>query len=273
MQTSTVGKIFLLSQIGTICLATPQTEPDSSRVSQYISLLQRESESRFGKATNEPLPRDQVKHYARGMFEALEENPIQTYRLIRKKNREFDSLYALRRKGRVATTSTVKVAYAQSRLKEAIESGLSKRVALLASTPWILKIRIRGVDRTFWVDPTAGRKLGEVDVTGTITSILKGHHSFTEHSAVKFYYMDIWRLNVKFDIGKEYLVLLEPRADENSEIYEPALVGYVDESRGCYPLEAGYLSDVTNTFGFGKRVSWKDFEVGIQDQIRAIGTW
>ncbi len=108
-----------------------------------------------------------------------------------------------------------------------------------------------------------------------IETVFKGTGRFKSGDSLQFYYYQNW-LNgsYSFEVGKEYLVPLEPRSaypmTNNSRI---ALVTYLDESTGYYPIFNGNIEDMYNYFGFGEILTYDQFEQKLQTKIEELKSW
>ncbi len=140
------------------------------------------------------------------------------------------------------------------KIQDQINYKISPIVFGLTRIAYWLKIRVKKVTYTIREESTL--KLPTAIIDAVVYEIFKGNGRFKLFDNVQFYFYKFWQVPDSFEVGKEYLVPLEPRGNyplNNKSII--ALVTYLDKSKGYYPINNNYIFDKYNFFGFGEKIA------------------
>jgi hypothetical protein len=209
---------------------------------------------------NETWSDDEVKRYAGILYDTYEHDPI-----LRKQH-EFDPerLKQYENKGWLIGDRTV--------FKEISKRMSSCDVRLITVSYW-LTVRIDSVvTRALENSPGENIQFTEKRVHGTITTVWKGLQ-YKEGQRIECYYLKEWG-NPGIDVGKEYLLLLDPVMDYERQRYDKISIGgpsFVREY--VFPIDSGFINDRTKLFGLGERVDLKTFSKFLTAEIAKIKSW
>lgn len=252
--------------------ALSQQKPlTSPHVSNYVRFLENQIDDKGLKSRIKSLPVSAVKHAARLLYDATENDPRILRKEIDRKHEVWDSVYA---KQKSAEGLGWKIGAVEKMYLDEIERVLSKRVYALVRVPYVLQVVISSLERTQYGPSAKRRGYVRTVVTATVGDVLKGMNRFSPREVVKFYYNDFWiKTPDYFRVGDTCLVLLDPRESPDGNDKWLAVVTYLDDSFGYHVIRNGILHDVHDTFGFGSHVAWQSFRDSVLAQINTIKVW
>lgn len=219
---------------------------------------------------------EDLKKFAKHKFEADEENPIAISQFLIKKGEESDSIR------RLTHREIMKPGFIEHKFLEIVKSEISEIVYALLSIPYFLKIEVINVRNTVPKTETEVLKGAPITVVKAIArDVVKGKHLFNEGDTVQFYFYDFWlKQNIEFNETNKYFVLLDIRNWTEKEVFniknDPpslALVTYIGNPNGFYPIINEEFYDSTNFFQLGTKISYKVFQKELRQQIQTIKSW
>lgn len=158
------------------------------------------------------------------------------------------------------------------RIQDQVKEEVSPLVSNLINVAYLLKVRVQKISDIIREENSL--KLPAYIIDAIICDVFKGNGRFKMNDQVQFYYYKFWQVPDSFEVGKEYLVPLEPRGnfpmDDSSII---ALVTYFDNSKGYYPIINNFINDKFNFFGFGEKIPFNNFEIKLNNKIKEIKSW
>lgn len=209
---------------------------------------------------------DDLKHIAALMFNAsdldhialMDSSHAQYFRNKESNSQELNTI------NRIST---------EYKLQKEMEFLISPTVYALTRVAYFLHVRVERVKSV--IPQEEGVIHAETPVINAIVKeVYKGTGKFKIGDHVQFYYYKFWmKENNSFEVGREYLVPLEPRGEYLAFEKLIALVPYLDDSNGFYPIISNYLIDKYNYFGFGEKVPYDTFNQKLRDKIREVKSW
>ncbi len=162
--------------------------------------------------------------------------------------------------------------YIHYKILEKIQNSISPLVYGLIRIPYFLHIKIKNVS----IEIPTGQDVLHAPTTvveANIVEVIKGNSEYNNGDPIQFYFYNSWSHNeLKFIVDKDYFVALEPRG-KNSSNPDLALVEYLDDSDGYYPINGDKILDSHDFFGLGKNPLYKEFVQNLKQKIQEIQSW
>jgi hypothetical protein len=219
------------------------------------------------KTLVEEIRLNDLKHIAALMFKASDLNHIA---LMDSANAE----YLRNKKSDNQGLSTINRFSTEYKLQKEMKDLISPIAYALTRVAYFLCIHVENVKT---VIPTQEEMVHAetVVVDAIIDKVYKGTGEYQVGDHVQFYFYKAWHKELHtFEVGKKYFVPLEPRGSSSSTIHDiVALVPYLDDSNGYYPIINNYLIDKYNYFGFGERVQYNEFNEKFINKIKEVESW
>ena len=230
-----------------------------------------------------------LKHYAKMLYVADEIDAIKNRRMMEKEERKSDSIGTLNRKYHENLPNIQSAFVTQGEIERKTYKELSHCIYALITTQYLLKAKIFSISSSKLPigssDP--GLYVHEIDIKALVEEAIKGKNRFTKGDTVTYYFIPQWRSlsSKQFRVGDTYFLPLritESYPDTNNLCLalatldrEPTknAIPKIDLSKGCFPIENGYLIDENNYFGYGAKVQWNVFRDKINKQIDLIKLW
>ncbi|HQI39907.1 MAG: hypothetical protein B6D44_05865 [Ignavibacteriales bacterium UTCHB2] len=255
--------IILLS----ICNVTGQTLERILQDKDYLAVLNSlaESENPFEKLDNASI--DQIKTITKITYEAYECCPDKVNKYVALKNEEWNSMVRLDK----SKISIPRVGSIQGKIWELIEQKISKKTYELLRISFLIKATIVSKDTSLYIDNSTKFRYSKVNVKVEVEDIIKGKHKFKVGEKFEFYYLLNWeKPKSEFVIGKTYLLPLEPRAEDNINYSNIALITYIDCPDVVFEIKSNSLIDKENYFGYGSEVPWEVFKSKFNETVKLI---
>ena len=265
--------VSLLIAIGSPQVAssagTQQTSDDA--VTLYLSALRSKSAEILSADRSTPTKTHlrTAKRIARQLFVTTEIDPIAKENEILR-----IGLDMAREK---PSKDKVKPGYLEKQILETIKKNESTLHFGLVAVPYFLVVRAIDVREDVRLADSSLNNFKMTQVVVRVISVMKGARRFKIDDTLAFFFFPFWfeSEEAAFNASNDYLVLLEPRDKYPITETSPlALVTYIDESKGYYPIRGGgTLQDKTNLFGLGSQVNVDAVQKKIEQTIQDIRTW
>lgn len=276
-------KELLLILILIICvgLTNPiwSQKQSSTKLQDYITTMEqlaKESSVDSFKIVINEMPAHKFKNLLKKMYEAYDEDASGLGVYQDTKHRSFNDQYKEWLKNKNGqdprkSGSWIPERYIFDRASKDISFTLSGELKVA----YFLRVHTTAVKH---VKQQKGNLIGApmTIIDAAVEKVYKGNPKFKVHDNIEFYFYDSWVGSLGgvdwFKSGKDYFVPLEPRYnEEEGELI--ALVMYLDNSKGCYPIENEQMKDGNNFFGYGTNVPMNVFDKKFQSQINEIKSW
>ncbi len=268
-------KILLFLIVISCTIVYPQWKEEIKAIPEYINTV----DSIYNKTIKSGVKADpktlikdmdinELKHIAKLMFKASDLNHIALLDTISKRTNRNEL------KSNSFKIKRVDYNYISGNLQNEMKERISPLIYALATIPYFLLIEVHDVKSVIPKEEDVLHSPTTV-IDAKIAEVYKGKCRFKKGDVVQFYYYNFWQKeNHSFDKGKTYFIPIEPRGTEPITESSPlALVPYLDNATGYYPIVNGYLLDKYNQFGFGKKILLEDFNKKFINKIEEMATW
>jgi hypothetical protein len=207
---------------------------------------------------------DELKHLASVMYKATDLNYTEimdsAYKRFEERKNKITYQYTL-----LGTTGKLQMEF---------KDLLSPVIYALTRVAYFLKIRVENVKAII----PKGEDVIHAEtpvIDAVIEEVYKGKGKYKKGDHVQFYYYRFWQRkgSYSFEKNKEYFVPLEPRGNYPQIDTLIALVPYLDDSYGYYPINNGNITDKYGYFGFGENIPYTIFKERLRDKIKDLETW
>lgn len=238
-----------------------QEKTANDKVEDYVKFLKTYAEDESKIRTFQDVSDSVIKEFVRLQIEAYYSN----YKLFDTK--QFEYYNELLKAKKIGSS----FAQTEGMFGNIIKKRYSEKFWNFLNVPYLIKARITSVKDTIYNIKINNipqyMVLGATELEFIADEVLKGNSEFTAGNTYKCYFGRDWT-NSKFYVGESYFLPLEPRnADPENTIILNAVICYLDNNKGCYKIENGYLLDTYNFFSFGEKVEWKDFVSSLKKRV------
>ena len=219
------------------------------------------------RAQLQKMNHTEIKHLASLMYKATDWD----YNSIM--NLAYERYYNDRQKFVNTRRDKIDLLHTPAIIQMEMKNLISPTVYALTRVAFFLRVRINDIKTV--IPKEEGLIHAETSVIdATIEKVYKGAGKYKSGDHIQFYYYKFWQKEPhNFKVGEEYFVPLEPRGSYPNLDQLIALVPYLDDSNGYYPVVNGYIIDKYNYFGFGTKVPYNEFEKELEKKIEEVKSW
>lgn len=243
-----------------------QEEREVSKVEAYLNLLENYNNSVDKILSIQSLTKDEILEIAKLEYEAIEEDNIAVQTFIIKQHIFVESVYKIKPLRRIGAVKGM--------FEQRMGELFSYKLQYFIDVPYYIRAKILSKELIREKLEYFPYEDVRTEYKILIESSLKGNSKFViGDTAVFFIGGPNWphpKHGKHLVVGESFLLQLDARAVSDYNYSRHALLTYIDESAGIFPIENEVVSDYYNFFEFGEKIEWNEFAHRFNEKVNAI---